>query len=143
MKSKSLLVLLAVLTVIVVAVGCSSVTQAPEIKVVRVTPAFDGVHDTIEYTIVFKNFNKVDGVINDYDVTFIGDATTLVEPRQHISLFIAGEEDSVVYKMSWIGMSGVRAAVGGGPYIFMRFSGADAYGYGKVFTDTCRFGLGL
>jgi hypothetical protein len=142
MKKKPLMGLTAIAALItLVILGCSSVTPDPEVKIVTVNPIMWG-GDTLSYTVVFKNLNKVDAIITSQQETFRGQTDTVIVPKRYYSFYIPGNTDSASLKVTWVGMNAYRTLTGGSPMtLFIRFDGTDAYGYNKAFFDTFRISL--
>jgi hypothetical protein len=135
MKTKHILVLLAVVTAALV--GCSSLTQSPQLVISKVNPVF-AIGDTANITVTFKNINKVDAIIQHSQYTFRGQNTGSAgisqSPVYTHSMFVAGEADSVNMVVTVAGLTGIRTALGPPVTMWMKFWGTDAYGYNKGFT---------
>ncbi len=130
MKSKHILVLLAVIAVALV--GCSSLTQAPQVIVTRVSPFWIS-SDSADIAITMKNINHVDAIITTSRFTFRGAYGTDQSPVYNHSAFIPGDVDSVVLTFSVTGLTSVRTTLGSPVTMWMKFWGTDAYGYNKTF----------
>ncbi|MRR52212.1 MAG: hypothetical protein EG825_15105 [Rhodocyclaceae bacterium] len=153
MKSKHLLVLLAVLAAVIVGVGCSSVTQTPQVKITSVSPlgfglSLDDTNKVFSLTITMTNYNKVDAVINRGRYIFRGyrDSSGITVPTNvyipadnFYSCFIPGNSDTTTLKISFYGSYLIYMPVTGSSRSWTIYlSGEDAYGYGKTFADSCR-----
>jgi hypothetical protein len=148
MKTKHILVLLAVITTALV--GCSSLTPAPQVKIVRVSPSSivpdSSGGSTVQIT--FRNYNHVDAIVTTEKDIFYGyrDSsgitvldTTIASPNRYYSLFVPGNTDSISLTVTIFGLSALRTAMGSPTCTwFMRFSGTDTYGSNKEFSDTCK-----
>jgi hypothetical protein len=130
MKTKHILALLAVITVALV--GCSSLTQAPQLKIIKVDPVSTAA-DSVNITVSFRNMNHVDAIISTSRYTFKGLAGSEQSPVYNHTMFVPGDVDSVALVMQVAGLANVRATLGSPVTLWLRFWGTDAYGYNKTF----------
>lgn len=136
MKTKHILVLLAVIAVALV--GCSSITPAPQLIVTKVSPFWVST-DSADVTVIFKNINHVDAVVQHSRFTFRGTPSTNVSqsPIYTHNAYVPGDVDSTSFVVSVAGLSAIRTALGSPVTMWMKFWGADAYGFNKTFiTDS-------
>ncbi|MCU0606649.1 MAG: hypothetical protein MUF78_04350 [Candidatus Edwardsbacteria bacterium] len=132
MKSKHLLVLLAVLAAVIVAVGCSSLTQAPQLIVSNVSP-FWVTSDSLDVTITLKNMNHIDAIVTTSQFTYRGAYGSDQSPVYNHSAYVPGNSDSTKIKVSVVGLTSIRTTLGSPVTLWMKFWGTDAYGYNKTF----------
>ncbi|MBI5805351.1 hypothetical protein HZA73_04835 [candidate division TA06 bacterium] len=141
MQKKPLIGLtLAVALITLVIMGCSALTPTPEVKITSITPMSPGGKDTV-VTITFESKNKVDAIITTEQDRLIGPGTNPVIINSdpiHYSFFISGETKATMYiTYSTAGIALIAASVGGSPAtMWLKFYGADAYGYNKTFSDS-------
>lgn len=131
MKKTISLLFLALLVV----VGCSKLTPAPEIIITDIDPV-GGISFGTTVKIIFENKNDVDAIITKCTTTYTDTmGTAPVVENDNISLYVNANTSSVQLDRTF----GVLPALGGataGRSLQMVFTGTDAYGYNKTFTVT-------
>lgn len=134
MKTKHILVLLAVITAALV--GCSSITPVPQVIITKVNP-FWVSSDSANITVTVRNINHVDAIITSSRFSFKGVAGSDRSPMYHHSAFVPGNVDSANIILSVAGLTSIRTTLGSPVTMWIRFWGTDAYGYNKAFvTDS-------
>jgi hypothetical protein len=131
MKRSISLMFLALLVV----VGCSKITPAPEIIIVDIDPV-GGISAGSSVDIIFENKNDIDAIITKCTTTYTDTMNTApIVESDNISLYINANTATVTLTRTF----GVLPALGGptaGRSLQMVFTGTDAYGYNKTFTVT-------
>jgi len=140
MQKKPLIGLtLAVALITLVIMGCSSLTPAPEVKIISITKsAFVGGTDSISTTITFESKNKVDAIITTQQTTSVGPNNTASPVNSallHYTFFVNAGTTAPM-SITITGMNALRSTTGSPATMWIKFWGEDAYGYNKTFSDS-------
>ena len=144
MKTKLIVASLAIMAIMAMIIGCSAVTPAPEVKIVNITPSLiPNGQDSAQFAITFRNYNKVDAIINMQQSYYSGPIPPyhVAPTASRMSFYIPGNTDSVTMNLTVTGLNNTRALIGSPGSCVFRFWGADAFGYNKTFSDSTSFGF--
>jgi hypothetical protein len=134
MKTRIILALLGLS--IATLIGCSAVTQNPQVIITKVDPV-NITSDSAQIAITFKNINKVDAILTTHRYTFRGIAGASKSPVYSHSLYLPGSDESTTLAVDVAGVTMMRTNLGSPLTLWIQFWGTDAYGYNKTFaTDS-------